>query len=182
MGLSSGCTKECDTAFMEKHNCAIITDISTTTVTIYPTASNTHNWINLIKLPHDCTAAFLNSTHIQTDKLLTAIPLIQEYLSLNARINCFATRLIKGKQETKEFIQQLVSLGCKISNVCIGNRNQNPNEFMVAYNICVPNPQIKNYAAANKAGVNNPIDYMDASTVNEIRKKFGLYIKQGKSL
>lgn len=180
MGLPSGCTKEIDNLFATKHNLTVISDLSIGSVSIRSATSQT---ITLFRMQDDCTAATI-STYGRTDEfVISQIPIIQEYLSLNARINCFGTRLIQGVQPTKNFIKGLVKNNCRVISVTPGNRNNRLNEFMVSYNICVPNPIIKGYRQANINDFNNTQHiYMDMNKDNELRKQFGLYIKQGKSL
>lgn len=182
MGLTTGCTSTADRAFETKHNCKISTDFHKMAVSLFILNQSTNYCYHLNKVPFDCTAASLSTPHHTSKQVLAAIPIIQEYLSLNARINCFATRLIRGQDNAQNFINGLVKLGCKISNICLGNRNGYNDEYMIAYNICVPSPCITNYSSAEATHVQTQSNWMDATEVNNIRKQFGLYIKQGKSL
>lgn len=180
MGLSSGCTKHIDNLFAAKYNLTIVSDLGNGSVSIKKINNNP---IHLFRMQDDCTAATISTYGLSDEFVLNQIPIIQEYLSLNAHINCFGTRLIQDVESTKNFIKGLVKNNCRVISVTPGNRNNLLNEFMVSYNICVPNPIIKGYRTATLDDFNNTQHVsMDMNKDKELRKQFGLYIKQGKSL
>lgn len=180
MGLSSGCTNDADIVFSVKYPVVFTVDYKIGAVRMQLPNNNS---ILLSKFFGDCTAATIDTTHSTTKTLIDALPIIREYLSLNARINCFGTRLIQGETETKEFIKALVKNNVLVSHVTKGNRNKRDNEYMVSYNICTASPIISGYISGYPRDVQNTThNHFDVDKFKDLRKQFGLYIKQGKSL
>jgi len=179
MGLPSGCVKDADIAFKQKHG---LFEISSS---LQDSCVHLHfieySYIVLHYMKGDCTSATLSTEPCAADILIKNIPVIREYLSLNARLNCFGTRLCETPEKAETFIKELVKNNVIICNVSKGNRNNNPKEVMVAYNIHVPNPQITGYKAGTETHVTTPHE-IDFNISKEYRKQFGLYVKQGKSL
>lgn len=180
MPLTSGCSAEADLAFRKKYNCSLETDIKNSTVQITNEAGLS---VVLSKVLGDCTAATIYTGLCNLDEFLKAIPMIREYLSLNARINCFGSRLIDGENKTKDLIKALVDHDVSVSHVTQGNRNQRANEYMVSYNICTTSPIVSGYRSGKITDVKNTThNHFDKTKFKDLRKQFGLYPKQGKSL
>lgn len=179
MGMSTGCTKEADTAFAAKHVVIITTNHRENKVALTKEDST----VLLSSVYGDCTAATIYTGDINTNKLIEFIPIIREYLSLNARINCFGSRLFKNEQEAQDFIKALVNNNVLVSHVTQGNRNNNIHERMVSYNICTTSPIVSGYANGKAEHVHNLThNHFDVEKFKAFRREFGLYLKQGKAL
>lgn len=138
--------------------------------------------IHVYPMNGDCTAAYINTGGCDNESLDAIFPVLQEYLSLNARINCFATRIVGGEQQARYFIKLLKKHKCKKISINIANRDNMADRFLISYNIKVPNPHITNYTIASAETVAKVQDYMDFTEYNQLQQRFGLYVKDGNSL
>lgn len=179
--LKNGCATEVTNVFGAKHKLKITRTVNDgSRVTLQEVAEWGGRYVNIDAMYGDCTAATLYTGGLSFEDFKKWLPIIQEYLSINARINCFATRMCHGRNAAEQLIAFLKDAGCKKISVNIGNRDQDPDHFQVSFNIKVPVPLIRSYSSATVEQLSQEHDHMDFTAYNKLQKSFGLYIKEGK--
>lgn len=170
MGLIVGCYTCGDKVFEKKYKVTIEQcDHGRSTHILDP---NTGTVLLLSGINGDCTAASLNSEHCEFQLFIEKIPMLLEYLSLNARISCFFSRNVHKEQleSALEKLKQFPIMGLHVQK---SNRDPYKATYMITGLLKVPNPYINNY---NKWGGEDYShhNHLDSSKFNEVNQNYNL--------
>ena len=120
----------------------------------------------------DCTACNLYTENLTTQNLNKTFTIIQNYMSINARISCFFSLKIPHTQ-IAEWIKELKQFPIAGLHLQKSNREPTSNMYMLSGILKVPNPVINTY---NSHNANFPTDHNnnDLSKINSINLDFKL--------
>lgn len=172
MGLPYGCKPVADDLFTKRHT---ITKIH---------VSTTENKQIAILLPHsdlrmvlagvygDCTACTAYLEYLQLYEVNKVFTMIQEYMSINARISCLFT-IKKKLSVVKEWIKELKKFPIAGLHVQKSNREPTSEMYMITGILKVPNPIVNTYTAFDKEYPKNH-NNSDVTKLNDINASLNL--------
>lgn len=172
MGLPHGCTKTADDLFAKRHGAEQVYIQSNSISGVVMRVKDVGCHMDLTYMRGDCTACTAHLECLQLADIPKMFTIIQEYMSINARISCMFT-LKKSIKVLPEWIAALQKFPIAGLHLQKSNREPDSQYYMISGILKVPNPVINTYQAHDKefpAGHNNN----DLTKLNEINKLFGL--------
>lgn len=148
MGLPYGCTNYADEHFQEKWN---LTRLSSSNKNVYfkgGPITTAYCTPILSQIGGDCTACSLNSEYLTLKEVPQVFQMLQEYMSINARISCFFSKKITLTEAPKwiEELQKFPIVGLHLQK---SNREPYSDMYMLSGILKVPNPIMNTYTAHN---------------------------------
>ena len=172
MGLPYGCTHQADQLFKDKWN---LTELCTSNKSIYFKGGpiNKHHCTpSLSYINGDCTACSLHSEFLTPEEVPQVFQMIQEYMSINARISCFFSKKISLK-EAPQWIKQLQKFPIVGLHLQKSNREPDSSMYMLSGILKVTNPFVNTYLSYNLKYPTNH-NNNDTSKYNELNSTFKL--------
>ena len=162
MGLSYGCNITADKLFAKRHKAdTIYIHKIETRYTIMPLPNSTVR-IDLTAVRGDCTACTAYLEYLQLKEVQQVFTIIQEYMSINARISCLFT-IKKNRLLLPEWIKELKKFPIAGLHVQKSNREPTSEMYMITGILKVPNPIIKEYKTFDK-------EYPEKHNNNDVTK------------
>lgn len=177
MGMRIGCMKSGDAAFETKHN-VIIKDVSEDKFSgnniriFFQEAYIESLFFELCRVKGDCTAASLWSECVDKDSFFKYLPIVLEYLSVNARISCFFSRKV-DKKDIPYWLNELKKFHISGLHLQKSNRDPESNCYIITGIFKIPNPVINSYDKWS----GQPYDdhnHFDVTKFNQINSEFNL--------
>ena len=162
MGLSYGCNTTADKLFAKRHKAdTIYIHKIETLYTIMPLPISNFR-IDLTAVRGDCTACTAYLEYLQLKEVQQVFTIIQEYMSINARISCLFT-IKKNRLLLPEWIKELKKFPIAGLHVQKSNREPTSEMYMITGILKVPNPIIKEYKTFDK-------EYPEKHNNNDVTK------------
>lgn len=170
MGLPFGCTTKADEAFTKKWNLHTCTKADNNMLL-------RGDWMNsafiyLSPVYGDCTACTLYSEYLLPDVVNTVFKMIQEYMSMNARISCFFSKKI-DKNNIQTWLNEIQKFHVTGLHLQKSNREPDSNMYMLSGILKVTTPCINTYDQCNTKHPSN-YNYSDVTEFNKINSQFKL--------
>ena len=162
MGLSYGCNSKADDLFAKKHTIDQIYVRNIEVVRTIMPLPNSNFRVELTSIRGDCTACTAYLEYLQLTDINKIFTVIQEYMSINARISCLFT--IKQKLSVlPEWIKELKKFPIAGLHVQKSNREPTSEMFMITGILKVPNPIVNTYLPFDK-------EYPEKHNNNDVTK------------
>lgn len=150
MGLSYGCNSIADDLFTKRYDTDKIYINKHEAVTTIMPLPNSNVQVNLTSVRGDCTACTAHLVYLQLNEVNKIFTIIQEYMSINARISCLFT--IKQNISTlKEWIKKLKKFPIAGLHVQKSNREPTSEMYMITGILKVPNPIVNTYTTFERS-------------------------------
>lgn len=144
MGLSYGCTSTADELFAKRHTITKIHVNAPENKQIIMPLPNSDLRIILADVHGDCTACTAYLEYLQLNEINKIFTIIQEYMSINARISCLFT-IKRSISVLPEWIKELKKFPIAGLHVQKSNRNPTSDRYIISGILKVPNPIINTY-------------------------------------
>ena len=172
MGLPYGCNNQADQLFKEKWK---LYNMFTSNKNVYfkggPITTDRCT-PSLSQIEGDCTACSLHSEYLTLEEVPQVFQMLQEYMSINARISCFFSKKITLTEAPKwiEELQKFPIVGLHLQK---SNREPDSDMYMLSGILKVPNPIVISYFAHTTS---YPTDHNNNNLIkyNELNTKFKL--------
>lgn len=172
MGLSYGCNSVADDLFAKRHGSDKIYVHKVEAVyTIMPLPASDFR-VDLTAIRGDCTACTAYLEYLQLYEVNKVFTMIQEYMSINARISCLFT-IKKKLSVVKEWIKELKKFPIAGLHVQKSNREPTSEMYMITGILKVPNPIVNTYVSFNKRYPKNH-NNNDVTKLNDINASLNL--------
>lgn len=169
MGLAQGCYSNADTCFAQKWKLTTCTKDGNSMLLRGDWYSAV---IQLTNIPGDCTACTLYSEFLKPEEVEKIFQMIQEYMSMNARISCFFSKKIY-KNQINTWLKELQKFPIAGLHLQKSNREPGSDMYMLSGILKVPNPLINSYTAHNGVYPDTH-NHNDVTKLNDINKQFNL--------
>ncbi len=172
MGLSYGCNTTADKLFAKRHKAdtIYIHNIETQYTIMSLPISNFR--IDLTAVRGDCTACTAYLECLQLKEVQQVFTIIQEYMSINARISCLFT-IKKHRSLLPEWIKELKKFPIAGLHVQKSNREPTSEMYMITGILKVPNPVVNTYVSFDKGYPKNH-NNNDVTKLNDINASLNL--------
>ena len=172
MGLSYGCSTTADKLFAKRHKADTIhIDKIETRYTIMPLPKSNFR-VDLASVRGDCTACTAYLEYLQLKEVQQAFTIIQEYMSINARISCLFT-IKQSLSVLPEWIKELKKFPIAGLHVQKSNREPTSEMYMITGILKVPNPIVNAYITFNTQYPKNH-NNNDVTKLNDINASLKL--------
>lgn len=156
MGLPLGCLTQADKDFAKKYDLQKV-EVNLIDNRVSLLLKSGH-YFTLTFVHGDCTACTLWSEFIQTpEDFDNILPIIMDYMSINARINCFFSKKVH-EEDINAWLTMLKKHHILGKNVQKSNRDPEQDTYQISGIIKVTNPFIKTY---------DKVQYLDGNTSYE---------------
>lgn len=122
----------------------------------------------------DCTACTLNTEQVSQQTYAKFIAFVLEYMSINARINCFATRKVRH-EKTDDFIKLIKGFHVLGVNVQRSNRDNADEYNQVSFILKCTNPYVTRYVTLQKGQIPDDWNHNNVSNYNTVAALYKRY-------
>jgi len=172
MGLPYGCNSTADDLFAKRHSTdKIYVGKLESVYTIMPLPKSNFR-VDLTSVRGDCTACTAYLEYLQLKEVNKAFNIIQEYMSINARISCLFT-IKQSLSVLPEWIKELKKFPIAGLHVQKSNREPTSDMYMITGILKVPNPIINTYKTFNTTYPTNH-NNNDITKLNSINSSLNL--------
>jgi hypothetical protein len=172
MGLSYGCNLTADELFAKRHKITEICIGTMETKYIIMPLPKSDLRIVLSNVHGDCTACTAHLEYLQLNEVNKVFTIIQEYISINARISCLFT-IKKNLSAVQEWIKELKKFSIAGLHIQKSNREPTSDMYMITGILKVPNPIINTYKTFNTTYPTNH-NNNDITKLNSINSSLNL--------
>ena len=149
MGLSYGCNPTADDLFAKRHGTDKIYINKLEAVYTIMALPKPYFRVHLTSVQGDCTACTAYLECLQLNDINKVFTVIQEYMSINARISCLFT-IKQSLSVLPKWIKELKKFPIAGLHVQKSNREPTSEMYMITGILKVPNPIVNTYTAFDK--------------------------------
>lgn len=171
MGLEYGCNLTADEAFGDRHKLKVI--VADGNKAVHFRRDNWNIRPSIHYMMGDCTASTLYCECHTPKEIGEFFPIIQEYMSMNARISAFFTLKIQ-KSKIQSYLDVLSKFPIAGLHLQKSNREPESNYYMLSGILKVPTPLINKYHTFSE--LDYPVDHnhLDVTKINQINSEYKL--------
>ncbi len=172
MSLPHGCNTVADKHFAARYKQTQVYESTNNIKTVTMKIPNSNCNFCISSIYGDCTAAQAYLEYLRIEHVATVFTVLQEYMSINARISCLFT-LKKDITELDEWIKELKKFPIAGLHIQKSNREPHSTKYMISGILKVLNPIVNTYTAYTEAYPEKH-DNNYAEEVNQLNTKYGL--------